>query len=232
MLHCTVIMPAYNSAVFIDTAIQSTLAQRYKDWDLVVVDDGSQDDTFWIAERYRRKYSKHILVVGSAHQGCCSATKLALSYARGPVITVLDADDKLFPQSLTTVLPYFERDLGLGYVWTQFVRSNGGRGWSGPLPNGRNLYESIVRGKWWRACAQRFFRKSVYQQTTGLNEHWQRAVDLQLAILVASTGCRTCFVPAVTYWYRVHPRQMSCAERVAQAHDSKAVVRWAQRTLG
>jgi glycosyltransferase involved in cell wall biosynthesis len=225
-------MPAYNAAAWIGEAIESVLRQQYEDWDLVIADDGSEDDTLKIALRYGQRYASRIITVGTHHKGCCSATKLALSYAKGPIITVLDADDWLTSDSLSVAMHHFNKDHDLGYLWTQFARPDGRWGWSSALPADTTLYQALVWKNWWRACAQRFFARRFYDQTKGLNEKWQRAVDFQLAILVASTRCGTMFLPQVTYYYRSHPNQMSQLQKGPQGKDSKEIREWAQKHLG
>ena len=199
-IHCTVLTPAYNTSKYIQEAIYSVFQQKYTDWDIVVVNDGSTDNTERVV--HELVPNRRISVVSlKKNVGVTEATAIGIEHCIGPVITILDSDDKLLPNSLQDVVPHFQ-DPELGFAWSLFQTSRGGRGWSGPLPAGKTLYEALV-SNWWRASHQRFFRKSTYMQSAKLRGDIKASSDFQLALLVASTGCKTLHIPKITYWYRI-----------------------------
>jgi glycosyltransferase involved in cell wall biosynthesis len=204
-LHVTVLIPVYNRERFIGEAIDSVIAQDYSDWDVLIVDDGSTDRT---AEAVKsRRSNDRIALIQMTHGGCAAATAMGIEHARGPVITILDSDDKLTPDSLSAVLPAFEDNPRLGYVWTNWVDSTGEKGSSDFLPYGKTLFDALISG-WWKASAQRFFRKEFYMRSERLDISIQYAEDFQLALLVTKTGCDTLHIPKVTYWRRIHPHRI------------------------
>ena len=87
-------MPAYNAALYIRESIESVISQTYTDWELIVVDDGSTDDTLKIAHEFA-KQDKRIKVYHQDNKGGCVARNLALKKASGEYIQYLDADDML-----------------------------------------------------------------------------------------------------------------------------------------
>ena len=122
--------------------------------------------------------------------------------AQGPIITVVDSDDTIFPISLSVgTIPF--QDPSVGFAWTKFIRSTGKLGWSGPLPDTANLWQALMYRGWWRASHQRFFRKSAYMSSVQMNLKIDRSSDFQLAAVIALTGCKTVFVPEITYTYRI-----------------------------
>jgi len=220
-MHVTILMPAYNRANFISEAIKSVFDQTYKDWDILVVDDGSTDGTAdkvieWMSDQ-------PITLIKTKHGGCAHATKIGLEKAKGPIITVLDSDDRLLPLSLAVVVPHFKTNPKLGYLWTQFVKSNGGAGWSKGLPKGKNLRQALENG-WWSASHQRFLRKDAYLKTKGLDAAYPCAVDLQLVLLLANTDCETKHVSVPTYWYRFHPKMMTRVDKSLQRDCAKQLI--------
>jgi glycosyltransferase involved in cell wall biosynthesis len=221
-MHCTVLVPAYNREEFISDALESIFLQSYRDYDILVVDDGSTDRTADVVKR--KMPGRDMSLITIPHEGCAGATKVGIENARGPVITVLDSDDQLTIDSLQTIVPYFRTMKDLGYAWTNFIRSDGRNGWCCRQPLGRTLYQALTEG-WWRACAQRYFRKKTYMKTEGLDTSVLYAVDLQLALLLAETGCETMHFPKITYWRREHPNQISTATLKEQRKCAHKLVR-------
>ena len=89
MLLVSVVMPAYNSADYIAAAIDSALQQDYPAQEILVVDDGSTDDTVNIVARYGDK----VQLLTQKNQGSAAARNLGIRHARGKYIAFLDADD-------------------------------------------------------------------------------------------------------------------------------------------
>ena len=93
----TICMPAYNYGAFVEGAVRSAWAQTYPHLELVVVDDGSTDDTWAILERLRVESPFPMHIVQGEHRGVSAAMNLALRHARGEWICVLHADDIALP---------------------------------------------------------------------------------------------------------------------------------------
>jgi glycosyltransferase involved in cell wall biosynthesis len=95
----SVVMPSYNSAEFIDEAIRSVLAQTYRDFELLVCDDGSSDDTLAIADAFAAQ-DPRVRVLRNSHGGVSRNCNAGLQAARFPWIARLDADDVALPDRL------------------------------------------------------------------------------------------------------------------------------------
>jgi hypothetical protein len=93
----TVMMPAFNAARFIGEAIDSVRQQAASDWELLVIDDGSTDDTAKVAESF---HDARIQVIRQDNQGEATSRNRALSLARGEFLAFLDADDAYLPSHL------------------------------------------------------------------------------------------------------------------------------------
>lgn len=98
----SVMMPAYNTEKYIGAAIESVLAQTYENWELIIVDDGSTDRTYEVAESYNDPRIK--LVRHEHNAGLGKARNTALRLARGKWATWLDSDDVMLPQRLERLL--------------------------------------------------------------------------------------------------------------------------------
>ncbi len=89
----SVIMPAYNAEKFISEAISSVLNQTYSNIELIIVNDGSTDNTMEVVDRFSR--DKRVVVITQPNAGCSGAKNTGLNAARGEFIQYLDADDIL-----------------------------------------------------------------------------------------------------------------------------------------
>ena len=117
----SVIIPAYNAAGTLPAAVESVLAQTVRELELIIVNDGSKDETLKIAEGYREKYS-FIKVISRENGGAAAARNAGLAAAEGEYIAFLDADDSYDPDFLETLYnaaKKYDADLvrsGLKYV--------------------------------------------------------------------------------------------------------------------
>ena len=106
----SVILPVYNRERWVARAIDSVLAQTYRDFELLVVDDGSTDGTRAVVEQY----GEQITLLAQEHAGPYVARNLALRHARGELVAFIDSDDVWLPHRLACQVPLLERpDVGL-----------------------------------------------------------------------------------------------------------------------
>lgn len=103
----SVIMPAFNASTFIAESIESVIAQTYKSWELLIVDDGSVDNTAAIIQSYAAKYPQ-IKYFYQPNSGQGKARNTAIQKATGELIAFLDADDEWFPQKLELQLNWMD----------------------------------------------------------------------------------------------------------------------------
>ena len=101
----SIIIPAYNAEKTLKKCIKSVLRQTYKNYELIIVDDGSEDNTVAISDFYAERYSA-VQVIHSENQGVSSARNLGMEKAIGDYILFLDADDRLIESALDNMVPY------------------------------------------------------------------------------------------------------------------------------
>jgi glycosyltransferase involved in cell wall biosynthesis len=110
----SVVIPTFNYAAFLPRALDSVLAQSYVDYEIIVVDDGSTDETPQVASRYDHA----IRYVHKQNGGVSSARNLGIELARGDLIAFLDADDEWQPQKLARQVAFMDADATIGMSYT------------------------------------------------------------------------------------------------------------------
>lgn len=96
MIEFSVIVPVYNASPYIGKCIESVQKQRISDWELILVDDGSVDDSLKICSQYAEK-DRRIIVLHQENQGPGIARNSAIDICKGKYVIFLDADDYLSP---------------------------------------------------------------------------------------------------------------------------------------
>ena len=92
----SIIMPAYNAASFISKAIESVQTQTFADWELLIINDGSVDDTLQVAQKFAQQ-DRRIRVISQENQGVSAARNAGLGAAKGTYIAFIDSDDYYEP---------------------------------------------------------------------------------------------------------------------------------------
>lgn len=108
----SVIIPTYNNAGYISDAIDSVLTQTYDDYEIIVIDDGSTDDTKKVLEKYNSK----IRYFYQANKGISAARNRGMAEAKGEYIALLDSDDIWFPEKIAMQVETLERNKQIGLV--------------------------------------------------------------------------------------------------------------------
>jgi glycosyltransferase involved in cell wall biosynthesis len=118
----SVVIPAFNSAKYIGEAIQSVLEQTLVSFEVLVVDDGSTDDTAEVVQRYPVQYFRQ------ENAGPSAARNTGMTKAKGEFVAFLDSDDLWLPQKLAVQLEAFKRhpDAGFSFstVWNFYAGKN------------------------------------------------------------------------------------------------------------
>ena len=106
----SVITPAYNASEYIGEMIESVLNQTYDNWEMLIVDDCSSDNTVEIVKSYAEKDSRIKLILHSQNQGVATARNTALKEANGEYIAFLDSDDIWHKEKLLKQLDFMEKN--------------------------------------------------------------------------------------------------------------------------
>lgn len=204
-------MPAYNYGHFIEEAVRSVFAQTHRPLELVVVDDGSTDNTWSILERLKAEAPIPMTVLKGEHRGVSAALNLALRHATGEWISILHADDYARPDRVEKQLAVVGPDVVLVHCEYVCVDEKGeltGYDSSVDLPplEGKAL-RALVELKGDVRSMTVMFRKSAFLQMGEYDESlpvedWQSILRLSKLGLVAH-------VPEQLIYRRVHSTNIS-----------------------
>ena len=208
MVKVSIIIPAYNGDRYIEEAIASVLAQTYTDYEIIVVDDGSTDNTPQIV----KQYGEQIKYFSQTNQGVAASRNLGLAKAKGEYIAFLDQDDLFLPHKLTSQVVLLEQNSSLGIAnsgW-QIVDRNGKfqsavEPWH-QIPNLTTANLIIWKPVFLGAM---LFRRSWLEQIEKFDPSLEQTPDVDLVIRLAGIGCTADWVQETTVKYRQHEANAS-----------------------
>lgn len=111
------IIAAYNEAEYVGAAITSILRQSEDDWEAIVVDDGSTDETAEVVRRFERSDSR-IRLISQANTGLAGALNTGIAHSRAPYVGLLDADDLWMPRFIAAMSKALDDAPGAGFAYT------------------------------------------------------------------------------------------------------------------
>ncbi len=222
----TVVIPCFNQAGYLRTAIASVRSQHYRAVDCLVVDDGSTDDTAGIAE------SEHVQVIRQPNRGVAAARNAGLAAARGEFVVFLDADDELLPGAVARATAELERwpEAGAVVGRCEAMDANGRA-----LPvrhepiDASRLYEEwLPRNFVWTPGAA-MFRRHAVEAVGGFPRELGPAADYAIYLRLSREG-RVRFLDEPLVRYRQHGSSMS-TDPVLMLRATLAVLRRERREM-
>ena len=204
----SVIIACYNMGHFLPLAIQSVLDQSYQDFEILVVDDGSTDNTCEAMKQFEG--NPKIRFFHQTNQGQASAKNKGIREARGNFIAFLDADDLWTPNKLEIQLPCFDISRSVGVVYTNVARidENGTiiqtpkMGFYSGKISGRLLVDNFVTGM------ASIVRRECFDTVGLFDETYPMGIDYDLWLRI-SAHYEFFYLDKVTYLYRQWSGQMS-----------------------
>lgn len=178
----SVIIPTYNRAHFLGQAIQSALDQTYPQVEVIVIDDGSTDDTAAVVAGF----GDRVRYVHQENSGVSAARNHGLRLARGATIAFLDSDDLLMPHKLETQIAYLEANPAVGMVYAshEFIHEDGRYHSTCRLhPSSATYHRLLAECK--IALPSVLVRRSVLNAVGGFDETMRIGEDIDLWVRIA-----------------------------------------------
>lgn len=200
------IIPVFNRPQRLVEAVNSVLAQDYRPVEIIIVDDGSTDETATVAERLASEH-REVRVVRRANGGPGRARETGRSQVQGEFIQHLDSDDLLLPGKFSAQVAGLRArpECGVSYGWTQYRRADGTLDQARWKPTGHEackLFPSFLRERWWETATP-LFRRQVCDEVGPWSEQWLEE-DWEYDCRVAALGVTLHYVPAFVAEHHHH----------------------------
>ncbi|WP_062263200.1 glycosyltransferase family 2 protein [Endozoicomonas arenosclerae] len=201
----SVIIASYNHAQYIAQSIESVIRQTFQDYELIVIDDGSSDDSVEIIRGLQEKYDFQFIV--QSNMGLTRTLNKALELADGEFIVPFGSDDVMMLDRLEKQVPYMKMNPGLGIGGGNILCIDG----TGQLHKQQRMYPDRVlnfddiylnREKGVPAPTL-MFRKDILLEAGGFNPDI-RLEDLYIEFKIASMGYQIGMLNDVLSYYRIH----------------------------
>ncbi len=220
----SVLMSVYNGGRYLCQAIESILDQTFADFEFIIVDDDSTDDTWQVLQDYAASDSRVVLVQNQANVGLAESLNKGLGLARSEYIARMDADDVSLPERLAAQVAalqsqqadvcfcechFVDEDTGREWMWAaagwHLVR------WRGLFANSYGLHPSVM------------FRKEAILALDAYDVSFARAQDYELWDRCAAHRLKFAYVPEPLLWYRALAQGISRQHLTEQEQYARQV---------
>jgi len=211
----SVLIPCYNAGRYLAAALDSVLAQTYQDYEIIVVDDGSEDDSAAVAARYPQ-----VRYFYNTHSGISVTRNLALSKARAELIAFLDADDLWVPEKLEKQIAYLDSHPDCRLVFTLAENFYDG------APEAMNQrQEQLLHANMDNYLASCCIRRELFEQHGGFREDYTHGEDTHWVtrLWAAGVNMKHC-IPEPLYLRRIHDSNISLSHRKVGQREIMALM--------
>ena len=204
----SIIIPAYNRAGMILTAVESVLAQTYPDWEAIIVDDGSSDNTREVVAGVKDARVRYIY---QDNKGLPDARNTGIRASSGEYVAFLDSDDAFLPEKLMLQVPVLDATPQIGLVAGGFVEVDMDMR---PLHEIRPWVKNPTLDllDWVRTCSfcvgSPLVRRAWLDKAGLFDETMRYVEDWDLWLRLASMSCRMQWLKEPVYLYRMHASSM------------------------
>lgn len=226
----SVIMPVYNTARYLEEAVDSVLAQEYSDLELLIADDGSLDGSAEILERYKKADSRVKLISFDENVGAAKARNALLEKAEGRFIAFLDSDDCWYPWKLDRQVRFMlRRNYGFTYSYYEAMdeRSEYLKAFT-RMPRAVGFKDIL---KWNNIGALTVMVDKKAYNHIKMPDIPKRQ-DFALWLLLLNTdNARAHLLPEITAKYRMHDQSLSANKMSAAGYHWKVIRKYGRLNL-
>jgi GT2 family glycosyltransferase len=231
----SVVLPVWNGARFLATAIESVLAQTFESLELIIVDDGSDDATREIAMDFARRDTRVTVLLLDSHRGIARALNTGIAVARGHYVARMDADDVAVPTRLETQLAYLDAHpecVAVGSA-VEVIDEDGNQIGTASFPERHaDIAHALLAGRGASlAHPAVVMRKDAIHAAGGYHGESFPSEDLDLWLRLSEVGALA-NVGQTLLRYRRHRNAVSVRERGRQATTTERIIAAARRRKG
>jgi glycosyltransferase involved in cell wall biosynthesis len=208
----SVVVPAYNVAQFIAEALDSVFAQTFKDFEVIIINDGSPDTVE--LERALAPYLSRVVYLKQSNRGPSAARNTGISAARGRYVALLDADDVWLPEYLAEQTRALEAQSGLDLVYSDALLFGEGEGAGSSFmktypSRGPVTVESLLTQTCAVITSCVVARRDALVAAGLFDERYRRVEDFQLWVRMAHGGARLGYQRKILARHRMRPDSLA-----------------------
>lgn len=198
----SVLIANYNNGLFLQEAIESVKAQTFSNWEIILVDDASTDDSFTIYEKLKSDPRIH-LFFNDSNKGCGYTKRRCAELANGTICGFLDPDDTLEPEALEVMVKAHAQYPNTSMIYSKYYFSDLNLNKIGVSEHQCALPDGVSFLEYGKGAISHFvtYKKVYYDKTPGIDVHYKRAVDHALYYLLEEVG-DVHFIDKPLYNYR------------------------------
>jgi glycosyltransferase involved in cell wall biosynthesis len=218
----SVLMPVYNSAKYLAAAIESILNQTFSNFELILIDDGSSDESLSILNKYLELDSR-CKVHSRPNKGIIATRNELVSYARADILAWMDSDDISFPDRLEKQYKFLKDHKNCMALGTEALLIDNQGDYMYPLFVSKS-HEEIdnlnLSGQGSFICNPSvMFRKSAFLAVGGIHYEYSHAEDIDFYLRIAEIG-RIEILPETLLYYRQHFSSVGYQHRESQINSA------------
>lgn len=199
----SIIVPCYNQAQYLNEALQSVLDQTYENWECIIVNDGSPDNTEEVAQKWIDKDNRFIYLF-KENGGLSSARNAGIVMANGGFILPLDADDKIAPNYIELAVFSFQEDDSIKLVYCKAEKFGNEMGiWDLPPFSMKGIATQNM------IFCSSMYRKSEWERFGGYDMNMINGFeDWEFWIALLKNGGNVKCLDCIGFYYRMKPNSM------------------------
>jgi glycosyltransferase involved in cell wall biosynthesis len=225
----SIIVPVYNAEKYIEETLQSILNQDFKDFELIVIDDASTDNSFKKIKEISKKDQRIKIFKNKTNKGRAGTVNVGFSQSKGEFIAFCDADDLMYPERLKKQFSFLKKNSEIDLIYGNIIKfwpnnieklrkAATFKNSSEPLnilkqesKKNKNYKHasSILHSKDYIPGSSIIFRKKIIDQGIKMDENLKNSEDCDFNFQIIGAGYKIAKIPIVTFKYRIHKNQKS-----------------------
>ena len=219
----SIVAPCYNAEKYLEEAIKSIFGQEYPNFEVIIVDDGSSDNSIAMLKQLQNTYDFQLYT--QANQGVSAALNHGLRYAKGEYVSTPDLDDIMLPQSLKVRAEYLDKHPNVGCVGALIIYMDSeGKTLKQQQRDQIRVYtfDQILSRAVVIGAPTALYRMSA-MRNAGFYAPNLRVQDFQMTLRIARLGYEIHELPVCVTRYRRHPNNLSRKYKVLLQADLEAI---------
>ncbi len=222
----SVVMPVYNAEKYIKASVDSILSQTFTDFEFIIIDDGSTDDSLKILQRYEKK-DKRVHLISRQNKGLIKTLNQGVALSKGRYVARMDADDVNLPLRFEKQVAYLDEHINCVAVgaWSHLIDSEGDL----IKPMGHWCSHAEIDGAHIKGIGgaivhpSAMIRREQMLKVNAYSESYPNAEDLDLWLRLAEIG-ELANIPEYLFLYRQHLESIGYTKRLSQYESAKKAV--------